>query len=508
MTGELIGGRYRLLEQWQDNKSCQTQTHLAEDTHLPDKPHCVVKRLQLEGPTLSSNQIYRKLFDREVQTLHKLKHPQIPELKAHFQENEAVYLVQELIPGQDLSKTEIVPGKWWTESQVIDFLVDVLDILVFVHGQNVIHRDIKPSNLIRRESDGKIVLIDFGVVKHIATNINQQNHGTIVGTPGYWPPEQQIGDPKFCSDIYALGMTAIAALTGVEPEHLGCDAQRGVVWRDRADLSSGLADILDKMVRYHFRDRYQSAQEVLDDLQLLKPERTPRTTPRTTTPRTTRKTPWMPYVGAAIGLVAIVAAGLSLIISHVNRTVKAIALYDEANQLIDAGQYHRAIAAFDAALEIKSDFAEAWADRGYALGQLGKHQEKLRSCDRAILLDSQLTEAWNCRGLARHSLEEYERAISDYEDALKIDPNFSAAWYNKGESLFQLKQYRAVLIALKEAIKIKPDYLFAWTLKCKAHYELQEYPEAKIACEEALKIDRDHELAKQWLQLVQQKLGQ
>ncbi|MBO1346144.1 MAG: hypothetical protein EBE86_001500 [Hormoscilla sp. GUM202] len=148
--------------------------------------------------------------------------------------------------------------------------VDVLGILLFVHDRKVIHRDIKPSNLIRRESDGKIVLIDFGAVKHIATNINRQNNFTLVGTPGYMPPEQNMGEPHFCSDIYALGMTAIAALTGVEPNHLGRNAQREVVWRDRASVSSGLADILDKIMRYNFVERYQTAQEVLDNLQKLK----------------------------------------------------------------------------------------------------------------------------------------------------------------------------------------------------------------------------------------------
>lgn len=497
MTDELIGGHYRLIKQWRDNNSCQT--HLAEDTHLQGK-YCVVKKLQLEDPTLSSNRIYRDLFDREVQSLYALgEHPQIPELKAHFKEDEVVYLVQELIQGEDLSKSEI-PHQQWTESQVIDFLVEVLDILVFVHDRNVIHRDIKPSNLIRRKSDGKIFLIDFGAVKHIATNINNPNYGTIVGTPGYMPPEQHIGQPQFCSDIYALGMTAIVALTAVEPNRLGRDEQREVVWRDRASASPGLADILDKMVRYHFTERYQTAREVLDDLQQLRPSPPP-------SDLSPSPFSWKKYVGMAIGGAVLLGVSLSLIISHVNRAAEALALYDEANQLIDRGQYQEAIAAFDAALDIKPNFAEAWADRGYAVGQLGQHQEKFSSCDRALLLDSQLTEAWNCRGLARHSLEQYEEAINDYEEALRINPNFSAAWYNKGESLLQIQQQRAALIALNEAINIEPDYLFAWNLKCKAHDELGEYSEALAACEQALNIKPDYEPAKQRLTWVRQKLN-
>ncbi|MGK7901475.1 MAG: tetratricopeptide repeat protein [Hormoscilla sp.] len=498
MTDKLIGGHYRLVKQWRDNNSCQT--HLAEDTHLQGK-YCVVKKLQLEEPALSSNQIYRNLFDREVQTLYALgEHPQIPELKAHFNEDEVVYLVQELIEGEDLSKSEI-PHQQWTESQVIDFLVDVLDILVFVHDRNVIHRDIKPSNLIRRKSDGKIVLIDFGAVKHIATNI--QNYGTIVGTPGYMPPEQHIGQPQFSSDIYALGMTAIAALTGVGPNHLDRDAEREVVWRDRASVSPGLADILDKMVRNNCNQRYQTAREVLDDLQKLK-QQPPPSDPLPN--GSSSPFPWKKYVGVAIAVAALLGVSLSLIISRVNRAAEAIAHYNEANQLIDREKYEEAIAAFDAALEIQSDFAEAWADRGYALGQLGQQQDKFSSCDRAILLEPHLTEAWNCRGLARHSLEQYEEAIKDYEEALTTNPNFSAAWYNKGETLLQIQQHRKALRSLNEAIDIDPDYLFAWNLKCKAHYELEEYSEALAACEQALEIDPNYEPAKQRLTWVRQKL--
>jgi len=409
--------------------------------------HCVVKKLQLEDPVLSST--HRRLFEREAQTLYRLgEHPQIPELKAHFEENEAFYLVQELIQGEALSTSEIIPDKQWAESKVIDFLCDVLGILVFVHRNHVIHRDIKPSNLIRRQSDEKIVLIDFGAVKDIATNINRQNHFTIVGTPGYMPPEQGRGEPAFCSDIYALGMTAIAAVTGVEPLYLRRDAQGEASWRDRASVSPGLAYILDKMVRYNFVDRYQTAQEVLDDLQQLQTVQPPSGPTKVSPPPST----WRKYVWVAIGGAAILGVGLLFIIPHVQRTVKAIELYNEANQLIDAGQYQRAIAAFDAALEIKPDFAEAWTDRGYALGQLGQHQDKFSSCERAILLDPKLPKAWNCRGLARHSLQQYQQAINDYEKAININGNFVAAWHNKGETLLHMQERRAALEAVDKAI--------------------------------------------------------
>ena len=208
-----------------------------------------------------------RLFDREAQVLYRLGNPydQIPQLLAHFEENREFYLVQEFVDGNDLSK-EVIPGRQWKEDQVIAFLQDVLKILEFVHQQDVIHRDLKPANLIRRASDGKIVLIDFGAVKEITTMMANMAGVTIIGTPGYMPGEQQAGNPKFNSDIYALGMICIQAITGIYPHELQKDPE--VIWNKQA-ISPKLAAILDKMVYSDFRLRYQSATEVLQALKSL-----------------------------------------------------------------------------------------------------------------------------------------------------------------------------------------------------------------------------------------------
>jgi serine/threonine-protein kinase len=139
-------------------------------------------------------------------------------------------------------------------------------VLAFVHQNNVIHRDIKPSNIMRRRCDGKLILIDFGLVKLV--NASGAVSSTIpIGTHGYVPIEQARGQPRFSSDIYAVGMTAIQALTGIDnPSKLPEDNNGEVVWRDRTQVSDWLADILIKMVRYDFRQRYQSATEALQAL--------------------------------------------------------------------------------------------------------------------------------------------------------------------------------------------------------------------------------------------------
>ncbi|WP_009631534.1 serine/threonine protein kinase [Synechocystis sp. PCC 7509] len=269
MQGIILRGRYRITKLL--GRGGFGDTYLAADGDRPGKPICVVKKLQVNSNSPSILQAAQRLFNNEAEILYKLgSHEQIPQLLAHFEEDNQFYLVQEFIDGHDLSE-EINPNRQWSEKQIEEFLREVLTILKFVHEQNVIHRDIKPSNLIRRKRDGKIFLIDFGVVKEIqlptTTQIN--SYATIsVGTPGYVPNEQLGGKPRFSSDIYALGITAIQALTGLYPEQIAEHPQTGeLLWQQSVEISDRLAAILTKMVKSHFRDRYQFIDEVLADLQ-------------------------------------------------------------------------------------------------------------------------------------------------------------------------------------------------------------------------------------------------
>jgi eukaryotic-like serine/threonine-protein kinase len=275
-----LGGRYRIVDKL--GSGGFSQTFLAQDLHLPGQPRCVVKQLQPQVNDANSLQTARRLFDTEAQVLYRLgTHNQIPRLLAHFEDDQEFYLVQELIDGDPLTKT-LVAGQAWTETQVVSLLSDLLHVLAFVHQENVIHRDIKPSNLIRRRQDGKIVLIDFGAVKRVSTQITNPNANptqTIaIGTQGYMPNEQLCGNPRFSSDVYAVGMLAVQALTGVHPRHLEVDPDTYEMnWRDRLpgakggtpQIDPGLAQVIDRMILYDFRVRYPTAVEALNALQML-----------------------------------------------------------------------------------------------------------------------------------------------------------------------------------------------------------------------------------------------
>ncbi|MEH2215679.1 MAG: serine/threonine protein kinase [Nostoc sp.] len=265
MIGKLLDHRYQVIRVLAMGGF--GQTYIAQDTRRPGNPICVVKHLK-PGTDPRVFDTAKRLFNSEAETLEKLgNHDRIPRLLAYFDENQEFYLVQEYIEGHTLAE-ELLLGKRWSESQVIQLLQEVLEILEFVHRQGVIHRDIKPDNIIRRASDNKLVLVDFGAVKQLRTQLvtvgGQPSATVVIGTPGYMPTEQGQGKPRPNSDIYSLGIIAIQALTGLQPTELQEDPETGeIIWQQSVTVNSRLAAVLSKMVRYHFKDRYQNATEAL-----------------------------------------------------------------------------------------------------------------------------------------------------------------------------------------------------------------------------------------------------
>jgi serine/threonine-protein kinase len=277
MLGHKLRGRYQIVQQLGLGGGFGA-TYIACDTDRPGNPKCLVKQLKPRTNDPNTLHIAQRFFKQEAEIQEELgNHDQIPRLLAYFEENQEFYLVQEFIEGHDL-RQELPPlANRLSEAETIKLLTEILEILAFVHRQGVIHRDIKPANIMRR-FDGKIVLIDFGAVKKVrGLEVNQQGQTVTVaiGTLGYMPSEQAAGEPQFSSDVYAVGVIGIQALTGIYPDpsqgsKLPRDPQTGeIIWRDQVQVSSGLGDILDRMVRYHFGGRYQSAESALQALRQI-----------------------------------------------------------------------------------------------------------------------------------------------------------------------------------------------------------------------------------------------
>jgi hypothetical protein len=158
-----------------------------------------------------------ELAEREARVLATLDHPLVARYVEHFEEDGALFLVMERVTGETLESIRKREGPL-PEAEVRRFLACADRAFSYLHGRRspVIHRDVKPANVVRR-GDGSYVLVDFGAV---SDSLRRGTGSTVVGTMGYMAPEQLQGRALPASDVYAVGATALAALTGVEPEKL------------------------------------------------------------------------------------------------------------------------------------------------------------------------------------------------------------------------------------------------------------------------------------------------
>ncbi len=264
----LLGDRYRAIKPI--GQGGFGKTFLAEDEHKPSRKLCVIKQFFPQIQSTKHAQKAAELFRQEAVLLDKLgRHPQIPELLAAFSQDQRLYLVQDFIDGQNLAQ-ELVDNGAFNEGQIEQLLHDLLPVLQLLHESKIIHRDIKPENIIRKSSDRRLYLVDFGISK-ILTNTVAGITGTRIGSPDYVAPEQVMGRAIFASDIFSLGVTCVHLLTNVKRSELYSVAEDKWIWRNylKSPISEELAQILDKMIERGTKRRYKSVAEVLNDLNSL-----------------------------------------------------------------------------------------------------------------------------------------------------------------------------------------------------------------------------------------------
>ncbi len=263
----LLRGRYRVIAPLGGGGFART--YLAEDVDKLDE-QCVVKQLAPQAQGSWSLKKATELFQQEARRLQQLgQHHQIPTLYAYFKEDNYLYLVQQFIEGQNLLQ-ELQQQGVFNEAKIRELLHDLLPVLQAVHQQQVIHRDIKPENILRFQSDGKLVLIDFGVAKQATATVIAKP-GTMIGSLGYAPIEQmQEGEAFPASDLYSLGATSFHLLTNICTRDLWIRHGYGWIqnWRQhlKQPITQELAHIIDRLLQENHAQRYQSTEEVLKDL--------------------------------------------------------------------------------------------------------------------------------------------------------------------------------------------------------------------------------------------------
>ncbi|MEM6252159.1 MAG: serine/threonine-protein kinase [Cyanobacteria bacterium P01_D01_bin.156] len=265
-----LGARYNILQEIGEGGF--GRTYLAEDLHRY-KERCVLKEFvpQIEDPTLLAKA--EELFEREAKVLYKLEHSQIPKFRELMREGGKLFLVQDYVEGTTYrSLLQERQGGHFSETEITQLLYQLLPVLEYIHGLELIHRDISPENLILRTKDGKPVLIDFGSVKQIATTVEQalstNGNPTRIGKAGYVPQEQfHSGMVDATSDLYGLAATLVVLATGKEPSELQDIYDNSWSWEKFVSLGEPLNGVLKKMLAPASAQRYGSAAEVLQALQ-------------------------------------------------------------------------------------------------------------------------------------------------------------------------------------------------------------------------------------------------
>lgn len=269
---DLIGGRYRKIKLLSPVEELQQSTFLVEDTQIPGRKYTAKVYADIDDPNQEAkfreniNILSNPVFENSTG---------VSKLCDAGQDRYVRYLIFDYVSGKSLKQIIDDDGK--LNSDEVERLVnEILIIIKPIHEAGFVHADIKPSNIIIRSHDGRVILIDFDAVSKVRDPQLGQTTTTAF-TSGYAPPEQKLGILVPQNDLYALGMTAIKALTAQSPHSLKRQANGEVNLPSKLSLGYRLEKVLLAITHETSMQRYFSCSEVLDAL--IRTERTERVVP-------------------------------------------------------------------------------------------------------------------------------------------------------------------------------------------------------------------------------------
>ena len=449
--------------------------------------HYLVKQIQQLGSPLFYLKILRPRITKEtnlekikqdlrdeIATLNQISEKQqtLKILKC-FTEQDSICLVQEYVDGYNLEQL-INQKLLLSEEEVINLLIDVSVTLINCHKNKIIHGNIQPFSLLKRRSDGKIILQDFG-------NINSYANGCLNSNLGYIPPEQIAGRITYASDIYALGMTAIHCLTGIIPQQLNISNKTGeILWEQNVKVNPGLSKIINKMVRLERKKRYSSANQVLRAVKNVK--------------RKTKIKSWYIYL-----MLLPVILGISVFVLAQWAQRAAILEFYTADLKLENKQYQKAIQYYNEGLKKLpktrrqvQNYEQVWLQKARAFDSLKQYDDALATCQEALRY-YQSYQLWNCQGLALDNLDRHNSAIRAYNKAIALEPEYVWSWNNRGDAYAKLREVDKAISDFQQAIKLSPEQSFvSWNNLGKLYYQEQDYQQSIVAYQNALAVKEDY----------------
>lgn len=523
----IIGNRYLIIKQI--GSGGFGKTFLAEDTHLPSRRKCVVKQLSLD-PNLTTEERNSRVdrFHQEAKILERLGtgSTQIPALFAFFTDSNEFYIVQEWIDGDVLS-SKIVNKQ--SEDFVKNLMISLLNVLNYVHSENIIHRDINLNNIIIRYEDNNPVLLDFGIIKEI---VGDSASTTIpIGTPYYIPLEQIGGHPVLQSDIYSLSITMICLLCGKKPFDIYDPTHKYTNWVNYCqNISNELKSILNRGIQTNYQNRYANTQEMLQDLHKSNPIKIPDSAKE------------LYYEGLDL----LVKKNVDQAIDKCKEAIKIKSDYSEAYYCLgmcylNKQKYIEAILEFSNAINFNSDYVDAFEFRGTAYERIGaldrakidfeqalalqpnnshslknlaeihkkngKYVEALKIYGQLILLKPEDATVYSARAYIYYLTKEMDKALMDYNQSISLNPRIDNNYYWRGRIYFQKGYFHKAITDFTEAIKLNPIDSSAYYNRGLCYMKIANSPNFIKDLKKALELSKDDKDSQEIYKTALDKFG-
>jgi serine/threonine protein kinase/regulator of sirC expression with transglutaminase-like and TPR domain len=430
--------------------------------------HPVAIKLMLRAPGAAKA---RRRFEREVEALRRLEHKSVVGLREWGDHQGRPYLVTDLVDGEPLADRLAREGPL-APREAAELIRRVALALEHAHRHEVLHRDLKPDNVLLAQPDGRPVLIDFGLSADLAASRHSlTQEGSVLGTPGFFPPEQVTGDLDEVgvrSDVYGLGATLFAALTGRAPfeakslpELLTLTVQKAADAPSRhvADVDPELDAICLQCLAKSPYDRYPSASEVARALgRYLTAEPAP--PPATSTSRPALVAASLLLLGA-LGAAALIVSSAQPAAQTPPRASETAPsptpsptvaetpqptaprvpdgadAFELASDAKRAGQLDDALAYFGAALERDPEHYEAYVERAGIYLDQGRLPEARGDLERALELRPGSAAAWHDRGVVSLRQGDLAGAVADFGEAIQLSEGSDASLFHARGNAYQ-----------------------------------------------------------------------
>ena len=529
-VNRLLGGRYQFIQVLGVNEAGQTL--LVADVHYPGHPKCVLRQLRLPTRNPITLKFILKLLKKKAQVLEVIgQHKQVPSTFSYFEADHNFCLVQEFIPGQSI-QSELAPGRSMPEPLVLSMMKEILTVLAFAQEHGVIHGSLKPSKIIRHQTDNRLVLLDFGLIKHVSQGVASKESSKILTNTSpetrlYSAPEQYKGETRFCSDHYALGLIAIQALTGLPAgdlpgvDHPNFHQEMIALLQGIPGLGISTASLLARMIHPNPDLRYQKAVEILADLERLQGTqlspvtiaaeppvlRSQLSTPEIVVPEPSKKVPWkLMGVAGAAALALIVA----IIFFKLPQRFLSAQRIRNAQAEEQADNPEAAISQYTRALELNPNDPEALANRSQLYFKIGNTEGALADITQAIENAPDNPQYAYVRANFRFAVGDIQGAIADYTLSIEKDPNLIKAYVNRGSARADWGDDQGAVEDYTQAINLNPPTeakAAAYLNRCLSFSNLDEQVSALEDCSVAINLRPNHSLAYQNRGLVRRRLG-